>query len=115
MRAMGKNPTEDELLNLLMEADVDGNGTIDFSEFVEMMRQKASQDAEESVIDLRQKQRLVCITDSDSSEAFKIFDRDKDGFIRRQDLKSVTLTLGLMLTEDEVDAFMGEADKVLLN
>ena len=34
---MGKNPTEDEVLNLMMEADFDGNGTIDFPEFVNMM------------------------------------------------------------------------------
>ena len=26
MRAMGQNPTEDELLNLVLEVDVDGNG-----------------------------------------------------------------------------------------
>ena len=38
MRALGKNPTEDEVLNLLMKADVDGNGTIDFEEFVSMMK-----------------------------------------------------------------------------
>ena len=49
MRAMGQNPTEDEVLNLLMEADVDGNGTIDFSEFVNMMRTQAT--AEETTID----------------------------------------------------------------
>ena len=46
---MGQNPTEDEVLNLLMEADVDGNGTIDFSEFVNMMRTQAT--AEETTID----------------------------------------------------------------
>ena len=37
MRAMGQNPTEDELLNMVMEVDVDGNGTIDFPEFLTMM------------------------------------------------------------------------------
>ena len=26
MRAMGQDPTEDELLNLVMEIDIDGNG-----------------------------------------------------------------------------------------
>ena len=53
MRAMGKNPTEDELLNLLMEADIDGNGTIDFPEFAEMMRRKVAEEELESVTDLR--------------------------------------------------------------
>ena len=32
MRAMGQNPTEDELNNLVMEVDLDGNGTIEFPE-----------------------------------------------------------------------------------
>ena len=52
MRAMGQNPTEDELLNLVMEVDVDGNGTIDFPEFLDMMKKKAHEVDEEA--DLRQ-------------------------------------------------------------
>ena len=40
MRAMGENPTEDDVLNLMMEADLDGSGTIDFPEFLELMKQK---------------------------------------------------------------------------
>ena len=51
MRAMGQNPTEDELLNLVMEVDIDGNGTIDFPEFLEMMKKKATEVDEEA--DLR--------------------------------------------------------------
>merc|ERR1712106_1088338 len=62
MRAMGQNPTEDEVLNMMMEADLDGNGTIEFPEFLQLMRNKYGSDDMES--DLR--------------EAFKIFDRDKD-------------------------------------
>ena len=30
MRSMGQNPTEDELLALVMEVDTNGDGTIDF-------------------------------------------------------------------------------------
>ena len=51
MRAMGQNPTEDELLNLVLEIDVDGNGTIDFPEFMGMMKKKANEVDEEA--DLR--------------------------------------------------------------
>ena len=50
MRSMGKNPTEDEVLNLMMEADFDGNGTIDFPEFVNMMR-KIHDTAEDTASD----------------------------------------------------------------
>ena len=49
MRALGKNPTEDEVLNLLMKADVDGNGTIDFEEFVKMMKTEVA--TENSALD----------------------------------------------------------------
>ena len=73
MRAMGQNPTEDELLNLVMEVDLDGNGTIEFPEFLEMMKSKAAEVDQES--DLR--------------EAFKIFDRDRDGYIDMKELKKV--------------------------
>ena len=45
-------------------------------------------------------------------EAFKIFDRDKDGFISTKELKKVTTMLGTMLTKEEVDEFMAEADLV---
>ena len=48
---MGQNPTEDELLNLVLEVDIDGNGTIEFEEFLTMMKKKASEADEES--DLR--------------------------------------------------------------
>ena len=48
---MGQNPTEDELLNLVLEVDVDGNGTIDFPEFMNMMKKKANEVDEEA--DLR--------------------------------------------------------------
>ena len=51
MRAMGQNPTEDELLNLVLEVDIDGNGTIEFEEFLSMMKQKANEVDEEA--DLR--------------------------------------------------------------
>merc|ERR1711910_321690 len=95
LRAMGQNPTEDELLNLVLEVDIDGNGTIEFEEFISMMKKKASEVDEEA--DLR--------------EAFKIFDRDKDGFISMKELKKVCSMMGTMLTKEELDQFMAEADK----
>ena len=89
MRSMGQNPTEDELLALVMEVDINGDGTIgilqqtyvrniewyylDFDEFLGMMKQKANEADQES--DLR--------------DAFKIFDRDNNGYIDMKELKQV--------------------------
>ena len=43
MRSIGQNPTEDEILELVMESDLNGDGTIDFEEFAEMMKKKSSE------------------------------------------------------------------------
>ena len=48
-------------------------------------------------------------------KAFKMFDRDKDGFISTQELKKVATMLGTMLTKEEVEDFMAEADMVSLS
>ena len=42
MRSIGQNPTEDEVLELIMESDLNGDGTIDFKEFINMMRRKSA-------------------------------------------------------------------------
>ena len=59
-------------------------------------------------IDEEQKINVRCIC----REAFKIFDRNKDGMISLQELKKVTDILGTVLSKEEVDEFMKEADKV---
>merc|ERR1711872_407626 len=94
MRSIGQNPTEDEILELILEADTNGDGTIDFNEFLEMMKKKCSE--EDQMEDLR--------------HAFKIFDGDGDGYISLRELRRVTTTLGQALTDEEVDMFMAEAD-----
>ena len=40
MRSLGENPTEDELQNLINKFDDDGNGMIEFTEFLIMMATK---------------------------------------------------------------------------
>ena len=43
LRAMGQNPSEEELNGIIMEIDIDGSGTIDFFEFVNLMKDKANE------------------------------------------------------------------------
>ena len=49
---------------------------------------------------------------NDFREAFKIFDRNHDGMITLNEFKKVTDILGTILSQEEVDEFMKEADKV---
>jgi calmodulin len=38
MRALGQNPTEQELQDMINEVDLDGSGVIEFPEFCQMMK-----------------------------------------------------------------------------
>ena len=40
MRSLGQNPKEEELNEMINEIDEDGNGTVDFDEFLIMMSKK---------------------------------------------------------------------------
>merc|ERR1712094_122908 len=88
----GQNPTEAELQDMINEVDADGNGTIDFPEFLSLMARKMK-DTEEELV-----------------EAFKVFDRDGNGFISAAELRHVMTNLGEKLTDEEVDEMIREAD-----
>lgn len=94
MRSLGQNPTEAELQDMINEVDADGNGTIDFPEFLNLMARKMEEvDSEEEL-----------------KEAFRVFDRDGNGFISAAELRHVMTNLGEKLTDEEVDEMIREAD-----
>merc|ERR1719409_616249 len=94
MRSLGQNPTEAELHDMINEEDADGNGTIDFTEFLALMARKMKDtDTEEEL-----------------KEAFRVFDRDNNGFISATELRHVMTNLGEKLTDEEVDEMIREAD-----
>ena len=80
--------------NLHVFCFVLGNGTIDFPEFLTMMARKMKDtDSEEEI-----------------REAFRVFDKDGNGFISAAELRHVMTNLGEKLTDEEVDEMIREAD-----
>lgn len=78
MRSLGQNPTDAELHEMVNEVDSDGNGTIDFPEFISMMSKRVhDMDSEDEI-----------------KQAFKVFDKDGSGSISAVELKQVMAGLG---------------------
>jgi calmodulin len=97
MQSFGQNPTERELRDMINEVDTDRNGTIDFEEFLTMMvRKMRDTDGEEEI-----------------REAFKVFDKDGNGYISATELSHVMASLGgYSLLVSYVPSFTGVAQSV---
>ncbi|XP_071079016.1 uncharacterized protein [Haliotis cracherodii] len=94
MRSLGQNPNDEELQEILEEVDADGNGYIDFEEFLGMMAKKMqSRDSEEEI-----------------KEAFKVFDKESKGYLTSDELRHIMTTMGEKLTHEDVDDMIREAD-----
>jgi calmodulin len=95
MRAIGQSPNHSELQDMIREVDADGNDNIDFTEFLALMsRQMRQSDIEEEL-----------------RETFRVFDRDNDGFITPQELRTLLISLGLDSSAQVIRAMIAEADR----
>ncbi|KAJ6397730.1 hypothetical protein OIU77_018689 [Salix suchowensis] len=94
IKSLHHSATDEELHIMMSEADVDGNGTIEFVEFLNLMERKMREnDAYEEL-----------------KEVFKVFDKDHDGYISPNELRHVIINLGEHLTEKESEEMIREAD-----
>jgi len=94
MKSLGQKPTVAELNDMINEVDSDGNGEIDFDEFLSMMAKKLKEtDLEEDI-----------------REAFRVFDRNSSGIISTMELRHIMTNLGEKLKESEIDEMIRHAD-----
>ncbi|XWS64694.1 hypothetical protein CRYUN_Cryun05aG0025300 [Craigia yunnanensis] len=94
IKSLDQNPTEEELQNMINEVDIDGNGTIEFGEFLNLMARKMKEvEAEDEL-----------------KEAFRVFDQDQDGYISPNELRQVMIHIGEKVTDEELEQMIREAD-----
>ncbi|OWF56442.1 Calmodulin-2 [Mizuhopecten yessoensis] len=94
LRSLGENLSDNDLHDMMLEVDEDGNGEIDFQEFLSMMSRRMKDRGSKD--DLR--------------EAFRVFDLDGDGFITANELRHAMTSMGEKLTEEEVEEMITDAD-----
>eukprot|EP00435_Cladocopium_sp_Y103_P028821 s1741_g7.t1 len=80
--------------DMINEVDCDGNGVIDFPEFLSMQARKMRDtDGEEELL-----------------EAFRVFDVNGSGFISAAEFRHVMTNLGECLSDEEIDEMFRQAD-----
>eukprot|EP01084_Bolivina_argentea_P270276 459533_1 len=94
--------TRDEFEKLLAEYDTDGDGQIDWPEFVVLMKP--------AIVDINFDDTDAKMTEEDMKSAFNIADADGSGMIEKEELGSLLASLGQALTIDDLDALFIELD-----
>lgn len=94
MNALNDKISDSELKKMLKELELTSSSSIKFDEFIYILTRKMREtDAEEEL-----------------QEAFKVFDRDGDGKIPKDELSLIMKSIGEPLSQEELDQFIKEAD-----
>lgn len=91
---LGVEITGDEIKDIMANLDENGDGVMDFNEFVQMMDRRLSINSQYAEIE----------------QTFKVFDKNGDGKITFDELKEVLTALGEEVTDKDVMDMIKEAD-----
>ncbi|XP_037960413.1 calmodulin-like [Teleopsis dalmanni] len=94
MYVLGENLSHEELRSILNSFDKSGEGFIDIDQFILIMEQRKRDN--ESLLEIE--------------KAFKLFDKDNNGFISMPELKRGMTSIGVYYTEGELCDMLYAAD-----
>jgi len=92
MRAIGQDPTEEEIKAVMSEMDSSGKGCLNFNEFLSFLAHIHQEDD----------------PDEEWEMVFKHFDRNGDGYIDEMDLRKTLVELRLKFTDADVEEMISE-------
>merc|ERR1712080_196871 len=95
---MGLKVKPTALQSIIEEIDEDGSGLLEFGEFCQLAAKFLVEEDEEGL-----KKEL--------KEAFRIYDKEGNGFISTQTLKEILKELDNKLTEDDLENIIEEVDE----
>lgn len=95
LRSLGQHAAESDLRDFINEVDIDGNGTLEVDEFLEMMSKRQWEvNHLEEIMDV-----------------FKVLDKNGDGFINAAELRHIMSKLGVKISDQEAQDMINEADE----
>eukprot|EP00730_Choanoeca_flexa_P018892 TRINITY_DN9210_c0_g1_i1.p1 TRINITY_DN9210_c0_g1~~TRINITY_DN9210_c0_g1_i1.p1 ORF type:complete len:148 (+),score=57.62 TRINITY_DN9210_c0_g1_i1:66-509(+) len=92
MRAIGLEPSDDELKNMITEVDGSGKNAVDFAEFMKMMSKNGTD------------------TGREVKETFSLFNKSGSGSITKQELKDLMTALGEKFEDKDLDDMIQAID-----
>ena len=95
LQSLGLKMTFNEVQDMIEQHDKNGNGELEFEEFLVVMAENAAQGGGGG---------------NEFMEAFQLFDKDGSGKISASELKAVLHSLGQNVTDEQVQMMMDEAD-----
>ena len=110
MKYMGQNPTKKELQEIMTKMDTDKSGTLEFKEFLELVKSIKNEeplpfDPTLNTDNLTPDEKEVI------KEKFLLFDEDGSGSISKEELGAAMRYMGLNPTEAEVQSMLDSLDE----
>jgi Ca2+-binding EF-hand superfamily protein len=99
LRGMGFRPSKEELKEILEEIDEDGSGEIEFEEFCQLCAKFLIEEPDEETMKAELK------------EAFRVYDKEANGFITTDQLREIISELDQRLTAEDLDGIIEEIDE----
>ena len=99
LRGMGFRPSKEELKEILEEIDEDGSGEIEFEEFCQLCAKFLIEEPDEETMKTELK------------EAFRVYDKEANGFITTDQLREIIAELDQRLTKEDLDGIIEEIDE----
>ncbi|VDD81014.1 unnamed protein product [Mesocestoides corti] len=93
---LGIKASPSDVKKMIADADIDGNGTVEYNEFIRMMN--------------RYSEKAANCPDAEMLEAFRVFDHNNDSYIDHDEIKRTMHFLGETVSDEEVRAMIQEAD-----
>jgi len=98
LRMMGVKVKEADLKEIIDEVDDDGSGMLEFEEFTELAAKFLIEEDEEEL-------------KNELKEAFRIYDKDGQGFITNDVLREILKEIDPKLTDADLDGIIEEVDE----
>ncbi|CAL4100777.1 unnamed protein product [Meganyctiphanes norvegica] len=98
LRMMGVKVKEADLIEIVNEVDDDGSGMLEFEEFTELAAKFLIEEDEEEL-------------KNELKEAFRIYDKDGQGFITNDVLREILKEIDPKLTDADLDGIIEEVDE----